>query len=131
MNDAMKHIFSAALFFSLFFLSACTTASNQMMPPFKDLSMQVQEQQSFHLGNHSISVNYLQAEPNHLVEIMVDGVTEMITVEEHQVCPEKKAVTKKIIDKQGNMIGEEQTFVQEQCWYSWNEDDINFHTFLD
>jgi len=102
-----------------------------MMPPYRELSMKVGEEQSFLLRDHDISVHYLQAEPDHIAEVMVDSVTKTITIEEHQVCPEKRMTAEKIIDKEGHLIGEEQTMKQEPCWYAWQEGELSFVTFLD
>lgn len=126
----MKRSSSFFLSFSLLFLSACTTSSMQM-PPYRELQMQLHEQQSFLLGDHDITVRYLEAEPVHLVEITLDGKTKVVNIEQQQVCPPAKEVTKKIIDDKGNYVGTEKVIEQEPCWYAWQEGEVNFFTFLD
>ncbi len=126
----VSRFFLVGILFSLLFLSACTVQTPMMPPSHRELALDVGDQQSFRLRGTDVdvSVHYLQAEPTHLLEIVVDGDKEMIIIEDYQRCPPPKNVGKKIIDKQGKYVGMEWVTEQEPCWFAWEQNDVHFST---
>ena len=120
----------AGFFFSLIFLSACTVSTAMMPLSHKELVLDVGDQQSLCLrgSDVDVSVHYLQAEPTHLLEIVVDGDKEMVIIEDYQRCPPPKNVGKKIIDEQGKYVGMEWVTEQEPCWFAWKQNGVHFST---
>jgi|GEM_PF-5368661 hypothetical protein len=101
-----------------------------VMPPFKELQLEAGDSQSFVLENHDIVVRYLQVEPNHVLEISVDGNKKTIIVEEQQQCDEPKSTKEKVVDEQGNVVAYQTVVEQEHCWWHWQQGDIDFSTDL-
>ena len=129
----IRHLLSVGLLFSLFILSACTAATQEMkIGEYKGLQMKIGEDQSFLLGDHDILVHYVQAEPTHVVEVKVDGTVKMVVIEEYKTCPEEdKSIRKKIYDNQGNYVDTENVIEQGLCYYEWQQGEVDFMTFFD